>query len=189
MLLKDVSVTLPPAGPDSLGSREDAFSSNGAGQRSQQLIWTQQFLLHSKVIFASIERLKLLLESGDWRHTNASRRSRAALELCRSSPVAPPRDSVACGPPGLHNGDLCDLCCAGRPHVLQAKSLRLWGPGPGPLLLPRLRQQTQQSVPGPERTHPLPQRSVLAVRLPAVPLPGQYTEPFRLALPSERVSR
>lgn len=70
--------------------------------------------------------------------------------------------------------DLCDLCGVGRPHLLQEKSLRLRGPTPGPLLLSRLRQQAQQSVPGPERTDPLPQRGLLALRLPAVPLPGQY---------------
>lgn len=78
-------------------------------------------------------------------------------------------------PPSAHfQPDLCDLCRVGRPHVLQEKTLRLRRPRPGSLLLPWLRQQAQQSVPGPERTHPLPQRSVLAVRLPAVPLPGQY---------------
>lgn len=106
---------------------------------------------------------------------------------CWKSPLVPLWDSIlrrqlqkACEPPSLHNSDLCDLCSVGRPHVLQAKTLRLWRPRPGSLLLPRLRQQTQQSVPGPERTHPLPQRSVLAVRLPAVPLPGQSTELFRL---------
>lgn len=95
------------------------------------------------------------------------------VEISWSTRVRRPTDqqnpSSACLQP-----DLCDLCCAGRPHLLQEKSLRLRGPGPGPLLLSRLRQPAQQPVPGPERTDPLPQRGLLALWLPAVPLPGQY---------------
>lgn len=91
-------------------------------------------------------------ESGAERHVHLPVLSLLPLDLC----------------------DLCDLCSVGRPHLLQEKSLRLRGPRPGSLLLSWLRQQAQQPVPGPERTHPLPQRCLLALRLPAVPLPGQY---------------
>lgn len=76
--------------------------------------------------------------------------------------------------------DRCNLCCAGRPDILQEETLWLWRPRRGSVLLFRLWQQAQQPVFGPERTHTVPQRSILAVRLPAVSLHGPYTEPHTL---------
>lgn len=153
-------------------------------RRSQQLIWIQ----HSKVTFASFitEIAFRMSRWGSPHHTNQLFH-RVLPESGGTRPVDQPVYTTAPVQP-----DLCDLCCVGRPHLLQEKNLRLRGPGPGSLLLSRLRQQAQQSVPGPEWTQPLPQRSVLAVRLPAVPLPGQYnhsslgdsTEP--LMLPENR---
>ena len=65
------------------------------------------------------------------------------------------------------------VCCAGGADVLPEETLWLRRPRRGSVLLSWLRQQAQQPVPGPEWTHTLSQRSVLAVRLPAVPLHGQ----------------
>lgn len=148
--------------------------------RSQQLIWIQQFLLHSKVTFASFmtEIAFRMSRCGSPQNTNQSLQSFTRVRGKRpvdqpvytTEPLLEGRSACTFCP----QPDLCDLCCIGWPHLLQEKSLRLRGPRPGSLLLSWLRQQAQQSVPGPEWTHPLPQRSVLAVRLPAVPLPGQY---------------